>query len=374
MKRNWRCGSWIVVVIMSLCLMACSKKEPLKSNEPPFNSYLSSVPVTACCVEEKEFVLHFESMGNLRASQIVEVKPHISGVITHIHFNEGSSVRKGDPLYTIDDTYYMIKMNELEAVLLQNKAQLDHAQKKLNRYKSLQQSDLVAQADFDQLSSQVKYYEGMILADQARVDLAKRDVNLCSIQAPISGKIGKSSLHVGNKVEGKTLATIFQIEPLYVDFILTEKEFSQLPEKNLTIEIYSLGEFGESGEDRLLSLGKVMFIDTGFEPSTGMISLSALLATNHQKLVPGQSVRVHLIYGKKELATVIPSKAIKRNQTGAYVYVVKDDHSIEYRFVKPEKEEKGQTLISYGLKPGEKVVTEGHSRVYPGLVVEESLQ
>ena len=243
----------------------------------------------------------------------------------------------------------------------------DQREKKLERYQSLAQQDLIAKVEWDELEMQVALNEAVISADEARLAAAKLDLEHCRIIAPISGHAGKSTLDIGNIVDSHaTLVTLSQRDSLCVNFAVTEKELAQLPSTKLLLEVYVAG-----GEE-CLGKGEVTFLDHTIDSKTGMLSAQGFLTAMNRPLWPGQSVRVHLFFGKKDRAKLVPLKAIKTNQEGPYLFSVKDDGTVEILSVKLGPEEKGLIVVEEGLGNAKKIVTEGQLRLFPGSKVEEA--
>jgi multidrug efflux system membrane fusion protein len=353
----------LICIFLACVLSGCSKKKP------PQQAELPSIPIHAAPIEIRDFLLHFETIGSIKPFRTAEVKPQVSGLITKVHFTEGQRIQEGDLLYTIEPASYAIKVQEMQAHLAHNLAYLKNVQKKLERYKSLSNKDLIAKVEWDELETQVALYEALAKADKARLLSAKLDLEHCEIRAPISGRTGKTALQVGSKAESDALVTIFQTEPLYVEFAITERELQLLTDDQCAIEVYAAG-----GGDRSLGSGKVVFLDQEIDPKSRMLAVRGILEKSEHSLWPGQSVRVHLIFGKKTQAKMVPLKAIKTNQGGPYVFSVKADHTVETRSVKLGAEEKGFVVIEEGLEGVEKVVTEGHLRLMSGSKVEEAVR
>lgn len=354
-----------IIVILGAMLTACSSETPSANNAPP------PIPVHIADVVQQDVPLYFESLGTLQPSVLVEVRPQVSGMLQEIHFTDGQSVKKGDRLFTIDPQSYSIRLHEMEAIYLQNKASLDIAQKKLARFSSLSKKDLIPQQEWDELQALVARGEAQILGDEARVETAKLDLEHCSIKAPISGKAGKAAIDSGNLVldrQPKALVTLSNIDKLSVAFTLTEREFQQLtPEHKQGNYPFEVCTFCNSTE---ISKGTLTFLDHSFDGQTGLLQLQGELSNKSGKFLPGQYVRVRIPIQVIQNAKVVPQKSVKINQAGPYVYVVKEDNSVELRKVQLGEEIDGKVVVSDGLNPGEKVVTDGHLRLSPGLKVE----
>lgn len=349
-----------ILIVIILCA-ACSKpsEQPAVAEMPP-------APVLTAKVEVRDVPLHFEAMGTIQPYQTAEVVPQVRGMITKVHFNEGKWVEEGDLLYTIEEASYAIRVLEMQATLAQNQAHLLNAQKKLQRYQSLSQRDLIAQVEWDELETKITLYESIVKADEARLAAAQLDLSHCKIVAPIAGYACKTVLHAGNMATGTPLVTIVQEEPFYVDFAITEQELAHLsPSTPLSVEVY------RSGSDECLGKGRVTFLDHRIDLVSGMLPARAQLASVLLSVWAGQPVRVHLVFGNKKSAQLIPQRAVKTNQSGAYVFSVKEDNTVESRTVKLGPEDKGMIVVEEGLDGANKVVIEGHARLFPGSKVEE---
>ncbi len=342
-----------------LCLLvilaACSKEAPKPFEMPP-------VAVQTATVEMRDVPLYFEAMGTIKPSQAAEVRPQVKGTITGIHFTEGEWVEKGQLLYSIEDASYAIRVREAEAMLQQDMAHLKNEQKKLERYKTLSKPGHIAPVEWDELQTKIALYDAMIKADEAKLASAKLDLEHCRIVAPIQGCAGKTALQVGNMAGDLPLVKLSQMDPLLVEFELTPAEREKLP-LSPQLEVYA------AGTNDILASGRVVFLDHSIDPKSGMIAAKGILTELKTPLWSEQSVRVQILYGKKEHARLVPLRAIKTNQTGPYVFLVKEDSTVEVRPVKLGPEEKGFVVVD--LDEG-KVVTEGHSRLFPGSKVEEA--
>lgn len=353
MNRN------LILLTAGIILAGCSDKTPQQAFEPP------PVPVQTASIEVRDVPLFFEAMGTIKAAKTVEVKPQVSGIIKEVHFAEGEWIEAGALLYVIDEAPYAIRVQEAEAQVDQNVAHLHNAQKKLERFKSLSNQDLIAKVEWDELETKIALHHAMLKADAARLAAAKLDLQHCKICAPIAGYADKSKLQTGDMVAGEPLVTLTQLDPLFVDFSITERELQVMTTNTPVIKVYA------AGSEECLGLGKVTFLDHALDSKTGMLSATGKLAKEHKPLWPGQSVRVQLYFGKKENAMLIPMRAVRTNQEGPYIFAVKEDNTVEIRAIKLGPEEKGQVVVEEGLEGANKVVVEGQLRLFPGSKIED---
>ncbi len=406
-----------LLIATSILLAACSDKQGQQSFELP------PVPVQTASVETRDVPLYFEALGVVKPAQTADVRPQVTGMIKEVHFTDGEWVEEGTLLFTIEDAPYAIRVQEQQSQLSQDLAHLNNAKKKLSRFKSLTNQDLIAKVEWDELETQIMLHEAVVQADEARLAAAKLDLEHCRIVAPIAGFAGKSALGKGNMVSDAPLVTLTRNDPLYVDFTITEKELKQVIPSSvgtLTFDKASApglqeakpmskqpmckhmgdadsckdGDAGavksggsnrtwytlatplikvySAGSEEYIAAGKVTFLDHALDPKSGMLAATGVLVKSLKPLWPGQSVRVHLYFGKKEKAKLIPMRAVKTNQDGPYIFIVNESGAVEIRTIKLGPEEKGQIVVEEGLDGISKVITEGHLRLFPGAKVEES--
>lgn len=345
-----------------LFLTGCSDTTPQKGFDMP------PVPVLSSRIEVRDVPLFLETMGVIKPSHLAEVRPQVSGIIKAIHFNEGEWVEEGTLLYSIEETPYAIRVQEMHAHLAQNQIQLNHARKKLERYQSLSNKDLIAKIEWDNAEAQVALYEAQVLANEARLASAQFDLEHCQVYAPISGRTGKTAFQVGNMANNASLVSIANTKNLFVDFSLTEQELQKISSSNPDVALFLIGENEKIAE------GKVCFLDHTLDPRSGLLSARAHLTTLLKPVCPGQSIRVHLFFGQKENAHLIPLKAVKTNQFGPYVFSIKEDDTVEMLSIKLGAEDHGFIVVEEGLENAQRVVTQGHLRLFPGSKVVEAAQ
>lgn len=357
--------SLIPVLLSAVFLVGCSPSEPKVQPQK------TAVPVFVSKVELRDLPIFVEAIGVLQPLQQVEVRPQVSGIIQEVHFTEGQYVDKGAPLFTIESEGYAIQLKEAQAQLLQHRAALASAQKKKERYQELADKQLISKQEWEELEAQVAQQEAQAHGDRAKIAAARLNLKRCAITAPITGQVGKLMIHAGNFVSASQpapLVSLSNTQQLVVDFPLVEKDFLQLPpdalQNGLPLEVAALSQ-PEKQTKAILT-----FIDSGLDPQTGLMRLRANLHPE-QKFTAGQHVRVRVPIQLIRNACVVPQKAIKINQQGPYLFAVKEDSTVEIRPLRLGCEVGSQSVaIMGGVTPGEAIVTEGHLRLAPGLLVE----
>lgn len=232
-----------------------------------------------------------EAKGILQASSRIDVRPQTSGVLGEVMVEEGQWVEPGTPLMKVDPTNYLLKVQEAEAQLAMDQAGLKAAQKKWGRFKELAEKNLVSQMEWDEVEAQVARAKAVVTLDQARLQLAKLEVERCVLKSPIAGRVGKLDAVPGLLVssgQSTPLATIASLNSLIVEFSLPEEDAARLPE--------NLGDISLNvGCARgLCSVGKVTFVDHQFDSKTGLLLLRGRVANASGQLRPGQAVHVSL--------------------------------------------------------------------------------
>jgi multidrug efflux system membrane fusion protein len=331
-----------------------------------------AVPVTVGTAEEKNVPVQIRSIGNVEAYSTVSVKAQVEGELTIVHFKEGQAVKAGDMLFTIDPRSYEVQVKQAEANLAKDRAQLANARRQVERYGSVAKKGYVSQEAYDQISSNSDALEATLKAEEAAVENAKLKLNYCFIRSPINGFVGGIRVNKGNLIKAndndKPLVHINQVNPIYVSFSVPERYLPAIRNHMVSGKLEVLASI--AGDGNRLVRGELAFIENAVDTNTGSIPLKASFANTDKVLWPGQFVKVTLTLETQSGAVVVPSRAIQSGQQGRYVFVVKDDSTVEYRQVELGETLDGETVISRGIAPGEKVVTDGQLRLASGSLVQ----
>jgi multidrug efflux system membrane fusion protein len=355
---------YFLILVGGAFLIGCSHQAPLPAGPPP-------APVTVAEVVRKTVPLELQAIGSVQPYSTVEVKAQVGGVLEKVHFQQGQEVKKGDLLFTIDPAPYELALRQAIANQEKSLAQAENATGQAQRYNKLTESGAASKEQFEQIRTTAVAQGADIHAAQAAVENAKLQLDYCTLRSPIDGRVGDVLVHEGNLVKANAdsgLVVINQIKPVYVRFSLPEKELGQVKKYSAVNELKTTALASETGER--LAEGALSFVDNKVEATTGTIELKATFANDDETLWPGQYVSVVLTLTEEPDAILVPSDAVQTGQNGQHVIVVKADNSAEVRPVKTERAVGSETIISEGLKPGEKIVVVGHLRVVPGGKVE----
>jgi len=345
-----------------LAASACSKKAD--SPPPP------AVPVTVEEVLQCNIPIYIDGIGNMVAYNTVNIQSQVEGELMNILFEDGKPLKKNDLMFVIDPRPYEAALNEAQANLAVNVANLKLAKITADRYALLVNQDYVSRLDWDQYLTNVQVYEAAVKSNQAQVETAKINLSYCYIRAPFDGVTGRHFIDQGNLIQnaGATLVTFNQLDPIYVDFTIPEKDLAKAlcyqKEKSLDVEVQV-----PDHPDKIFC-GKLIVVENNVDKNTGMIVLRGLLENKNYELWPGQFARVKLVLYREPEALLIPETALNMGQKGYYVYVVKPDLTAEMRPVTIGQRMKDQVMVIKGVKAKEKVVTNGQLNVRSGSKVE----
>jgi multidrug efflux system membrane fusion protein len=344
-------------------------------------------------VTEEAVPIEIHAVGTVEASATVQVKSQVAGELVKVRLVEGGNVSKGDLLFEIDSRPYKEALRQAEAALAKDLAQLRQAEANLARdsaqsrnadaeaarYAQLVKEGVAAAMQYEQFRTNADALRESINADQAAiesarasidsdraaVDRAKLDLSFCEIRSPISGRAGNLLLHAGNLVTANAedpLVVINQVSPIFVSFGVPERQLAAIRESSGELPV----EVTPQDNPSKLVRGNLVVIDNTVDPNTGTIRLKATFHNGDRLLWPGQFVDVALTLGTRTNAVLAPAEAVQAGQQGQFVYVVKQDQTVEFREVSVGPLVGGKVIIEKGVKPGETIVTDGQLRLYPG--------
>ncbi|MHB8881601.1 MAG: efflux RND transporter periplasmic adaptor subunit [Thermodesulfovibrionales bacterium] len=376
-KQPWSSAGLMLVTGMmaaGLIVSGCGKK-----NAPAAKGPGTPPEVGIMVVEPQRVALTTELSGRTSAYQIAEVRPQVGGIIQKRLFTEGADVKAGEVLYQIDPAPFMAAFSSAKAALARSRANLVPARLKAERYKELVKINAVSKQDYDEADAALRLIEADVEAGKAALEAALINLEYTKVSAPISGRIGRSSVTNGALVtanQAASLATIQELSTIYVDVTQSSAELLRL-KQNLAKGLLKSGGAAQAAVRLLLEdgsvyplQGKLKFSEVTVEPSTGSITLRAIFPNPKQILLPGMFVRAVLEEGVNDKAILIPQRGVTRNPAGnALVMVVGAEEKVEPRVIKAERTVGDSWLISDGLKPGDRVILEGIQKARPGTPV-----
>jgi membrane fusion protein (multidrug efflux system) len=362
------------VLLAGIMMNACTEKTAA-SVPPP-----SSPPeVAVLVVEPQPVTLTTELSGRISAHLIAEVRPQVGGIIQKRLFTEGSDVVAGQVLYQIDAATYQAAYASARAALSRVQARLIPARLKAERFRDLVKAKAVSLQDYDDADAALKQAEADVEAAEADVQSARINLDYTCVKAPISGRIGRSSVTTGalvTAVQTAPLATIQQLDSVYVDVTRSTAEMLRLQRELAAGAIKT--NAANQGKARLLLEdgtlyplpGTLKFSDVSVDPSTGSVMLRTAFPNPDKLLLPGMFVRVILEEGANEQAILVPQQGVTRNPQGdATALVVGKDNKVEPRTLKVDRAIGDQWLVTAGLTPGDRLIVEGLQKAKPGMLV-----
>ena len=356
-----------------LLLPSCGKKAG------PAGPPMGGTPeVGVITIQTQRVELTTELSGRVAASLTAEVRPQVNGIIQNRLFVEGSNVKAGDVLYQIDPATYQAALDGAKAALAKAEANLVPLKLRADRYKELLASEAVSGQDYDDAVAALKLAEADIEAAKAALDAARINLAYTKVTAPISGRIGRSAVTNGALVTANQttpLATILQLDPVYVDVTQSSTEMLRLRKALESGQLSS----GEKQATVSLTLddgsaypqpGTLKFSEAFVDEGTGSVTLRTQFPNPKLTLLPGMFVRAFLQEGVRETGILVPQRGVTRNPAGnAMVMTVGADEKVEPRIVRTDRTVGENWLVNDGLKPGDRVILEGLQKARPGTPV-----
>jgi membrane fusion protein, multidrug efflux system len=335
---------------------------------------LPPVPVVATTVAQKEMPIYLGGLGNVQAFNTVTVHARVDGQLVKVAFAEGQDVRAGELLARIDPDPFNAAVQQVAAKKVQDEAQLANARLDLKRYADMLANEGVTQQQYDTQKALVDTLIATVNADQAAIDSAKVLLAYTTITSPIDGRTGIRLVDQGNIIhanDANGLVVITQLKPISVVFILAAVNLPSIQDQ-MRLSGAALPVVAVSQDNTtVLGEGKLAVIDNQINPNNGTIKLKATFPNTDLRLWPGQFVNARLLLTVRPGCAVVPKSVIQRGPEKDFVFVIKDDQTVEVRTVKvaptlADQVEQGEVVIESGLHPGERVVLEGQYKLQAG--------
>jgi membrane fusion protein, multidrug efflux system len=333
------------------------------------------VPVVVAAAQTQDVPVYLEGLGTVQAFNTVAVRAMVDGPLVEVLFREGQDVKPGDVLARIDPRPYQAALDQAMAKKRQDEANLANARADVVRYAKLAATAYASAQQLDTARAQVAQLDAQVAGDQASIDSARTQLSYTTIAAPIDGRTGLRQVDQGNIVhpsDATPITVLTQLKPISVVFTLPQQVLPAvsaamaggMPEVLATEQVERGAE--TSRPAKVLDRGQLAVLDNQVDPQTGTIKLKATFPNSDLRLWPGAFVNVRLLVRTDRDAVTVPAAAVQRGPTGPYLYVVDDGNKAERRALKLGYQDEQLSVVQSGVKPGERVVTDGAQRLTDG--------
>jgi len=368
--RSVRCVA--VPLAVTVVLSACSDPAAQPMGGAP------KVPVSVITLQPEPVTLVSAQPGRVEAIRDAQIRARVNGIVTGIHFEQGSEVKRGQLLFTIDPAPYQAAHDQAAAQLKQAQADASAARTLSQRYAKLVEANAVSRQEYDNAVARTAQAEAAIAAAQAALKAARINLDYTRVTSPITGRIGRALVTEGALVSAATatqLATVQQLDKVYIDSQRSTRELAQLrkalaegtlqADRQGGTQVRAILEDGSPYEHA----GRLLFSGVLVDPTTGQVTVRSEFPNPDQVLLPGMYVRVSVPQGVDERGLQVPQQALQRSTEGrASVLLVKDGRVVPVP-VTIGSDVGARTLITSGVQAGDVVIVEGFQKIRPGAEV-----
>jgi RND family efflux transporter MFP subunit len=360
-----------ILSLACVALVGCGRVES-EQGPPPPPEVLVSLPVSRTVTDYEDFT------GRTEAVKMIEIRARVTGYLDQVHFEEGSEVAQGAPLFDIDPRPYQAELDRTEANVFQAEAHLTRLNADCARAVMLRPKGAIGQEEYDKIIGDRAEADAGVRAAKAYRNIAKLNLTFTKVTAPIAGRVSKQFIDPGNlvKADETALTTIVSLDPIYAYFDVDERTHLKL--RRLVLD--GMAKFGRetalpvsmglADEQGYPHPGKINFEDNRIDSTTGTLRIRAVFPNTQRLLSPGLFARIRLPIGAPYQAILMSEQALGTDQGQKFIYVVGNKNEVAYRAVKVGRLHDGLRVITEGLALGEKVVVSGLQRVQPGHTVD----
>lgn len=381
-KKLWALAGASLAVAVSVSAAVIVMNLPISSpataaGEP---SAPPAVPVTVAEVKSRQITVWEEFSGRLEAVDRVQIRSRVAGEIQSVDFREGALVKAGDLLFTIDPAPFETAVAQREGQVELAEAQLNLAKLEFDRGSKLIGTHAISQSVLDQRQNSFTEAQANLRTAQAALKAAKLELGYTKVLAPVSGRVGKIEITVGNLVaagsSSPALTTLVSVDPIYASFNASEdlvaRVLAELPQTDDAVPPLHLipVEIETSASPGKPVRGKLQLVDNQVDAVSGTIGVRAVFDNPGGRLIPGQFVRIRMGEPEPEAKILISERAIGTDQDKKYVFVVGDDNKVAYRPVELGRAAEGERIVDGGLSSGERIVVNGLQRIRSGALVD----
>jgi len=341
-----------------------------ESKAKPAAAQPQAVPVPVAVIEEREVTTWDEFSGRLEAVERVDVRSRVAGQVKSVHFTEGALVKHGDLLVRIDPEPYAAEAERAQAQVVAAQARVNFTRSERERAQRLWEESAIARRELDERVNAAQEAEANLRAAQAALTSAKLNLSYTEVRAPVSGRVGKLEVTVGNLVPAgpgaPVLTTLVSVNPIYASFEADEhvvlRALQEGP-RGVPVEAETVTNGGKQLR------GRLQLIDNQVNTRSGTVRVRAVFDNRDGSLIPGQYVKLRMGRAKTEQALLVSERAVGTDQNKRFVFVVGPDNKAIWREVTLGGTANGQRIVTSGLEPGERIVVNGLQRVRPGALL-----
>ena len=378
-KSLWVAGIVVVAAAAGATFFFNAPQSGAQANNPAAAQAPQAIPVSVATVVQRDVAIWDEFSGRLEAVDRVDVKSRVSGAIQAIHFREGALVKQGDLLVTIDPAPFQAEVDRAEAQVAAARARVLFTKNEEDRGKQLTESRNMSQRDLDQRTNNYREAEANLRASQAALQSAKLNLGYTEVRAPVSGRVGKREITVGNLVasgpDAPALTTLVSVSPIYASFNADEDVVLRAL-KSVRADAAAQTQVDRIPVQMVITTGsgapiegRMQLIDNQVDARSGTVRVRAVFENVDGSLMPGQFARLRMGQAQTTPALLVNERAIGTDQNKRFVMVVDADSKAAYREVTLGPSVDGLRVVTSGLQPGERIVVNGLQRIRPGALV-----
>ena len=356
------------VAVVALVVLVLWARRLVTGAAPRGPATERAVPVGVEPARTGDIAIHLDGIGTVTPRATVTVHTRVDGELVAVHFREGQTVARGDLLVEIDPRPFQVQLDQAEGQLARDEALLANAKVDVARYRGLSKTDAIPKQQLDTQEALVRQDEAAIVIDHGQIEAAKLNLVYSRVTSPVDGRIGLRLVDLGNIVHASDtggLAVVTQLRPIDVIFTLPEDSLPDVLAKVRAGERLAV-EALDREKSRQLARGTLLTLDNTIDPTTGTVRLKAEFPNEDEALFANQFVNARLELEVRHGVTLVPEAAVQRGTQGTFVWVMKDDDTVEMRPVTLGVTEGAVAAVDKGLNPGERVVVDGAEGLRPG--------
>lgn len=333
---------------------------------------IQSQAVTTSDVIKNTVPVYMDYVGTTESVRSVDIRARVEGFLVSRTFVEGDDVDEGALMFEIDPREFEAVAANSRAQLKKDEAALSFALEEVKRYETLVEKEYVTRQFFDEKVTAAEEAEAVVKADQATLEQSELNLSYCKMFSPVSGRVGRTFFHVGNLVgavgQDTRLATVVQLDPIYVYFSPSEQDYRTIAKykKDKALQVTLKFDDGSAYPQK----GEVDFVNNEVDSATSTVKMRAVIPNPDKVLLPGIYVNVHLLITEAEGTLLIPQQAVSEDQGGEYVLVVDEDGKVDEKRIETGAAYNNMRVVNKGVEVGEKIIIDGTQLVRPGMKVE----